>query len=261
MAAIAGKTSPGDRAETQQVSAQAPSFSSEPPEALTHLSDAIASGTSWPTALLEAVGLWTLPEEVYRGRLHRYLIQGEAFDWLLLAQRLAHGADGLIPTQERRQLLRQGSLPTELSLEEFQHLVGPTKYRAYLNYWYGVTVETALQEAVREEVRKERISRGVSPNSRVAAETFRRIYGDARSPLLAHYVRERQRRPPYPLASGGLLKEFTYWLFTRRLQRSDGTRVASDTRKGLEWLHHHHQEGLSWQVSLAGLSLQADESA
>ena len=255
MAAVSGNTK-----ATRQVQAEAQPFPSEPPEALTHLSDAIACGTSWPTALLEAVGLWTLPEEVYRGRLHRYLIRGEAFDWLLLAQRLAHGADGLIPTQERRQLLRQGSLPTELSLGEFQRLVGRAKYHAYLNYWYGVTVETALQEAVREEVRKERMSRGLSPHSRVTAETFRRIYGEARRPLLAQYLRERER-PPCPLAPGGLLKELTYWLFTRRLQRSDGTRVASDTRKGLEWLHQHHQEGLSWQVSLAGLSLQADESA
>jgi hypothetical protein len=32
------------------------------------------------------------------------------------------------------------------------------------------------------------------------------------------------------------MKEFTYWLFKYRLKHGDPARVASDTKKALEWL-------------------------
>ncbi|MFQ5861397.1 MAG: hypothetical protein ACE5IG_07625, partial [Dehalococcoidia bacterium] len=55
------------------------------PEAVRHLRDALLAGKPWQRALLEAMGLWTLPEEEYRGRHYCYMLLGEAFDWLLLA--------------------------------------------------------------------------------------------------------------------------------------------------------------------------------
>ena len=54
------------------------------PEALLHLRAAVRAGVPWHQALLQAVGLWTAPEEVYQDRTYLYLIQGEAFDWLVL---------------------------------------------------------------------------------------------------------------------------------------------------------------------------------
>ncbi|MEC9014746.1 MAG: hypothetical protein VYA78_09260, partial [Chloroflexota bacterium] len=58
------------------------------PDVLLHLRMDLAAGVPWQKALLEAVGRWTTVEEVLDGREYRYLIQGEAFDWLLLAERL-----------------------------------------------------------------------------------------------------------------------------------------------------------------------------
>ena len=57
-------------------------------KAVDELKAAIAGGKHWYIALLEAIGLWTTAEETHNGRLYRYLIAGEAFDWLLLAERL-----------------------------------------------------------------------------------------------------------------------------------------------------------------------------
>ena len=57
------------------------------PEALRHLKAAPQSGVPWHQALLEAIGLWTQPQEEFQGRTYQYLIQGEAFDWLVLAER------------------------------------------------------------------------------------------------------------------------------------------------------------------------------
>ena len=44
------------------------------PEALLHLKRAVKGGTPWHRALLEAIGLWTLPQEVFQDRTYRYLI-------------------------------------------------------------------------------------------------------------------------------------------------------------------------------------------
>ena len=228
-------------------------------EALEHLSAAVAAGRDWSSALLEAMALWTAPEEVYDGRLHRYLLQGEAFDWVLLAQRLVREADGLIPPPDRRRLLRQGQLPARVSQEEFRRLVGVPKFRAHLNYWYGVTVEAALQEALRDEVRKEWVNRGFSPRTPVTGEAFRRIYGEPRDVLMARFDQEWQE-PAVPLAPCGFVKEFTYWLFKQRIQQIEKARVASDTRKGLEWLSRRQQEAFLWQATAPGLDTDARQS-
>src|SRR4030043_1786873 len=82
-------------------------------EALAHLRQRSAEGEHWFRALLEAVALWRLPEETVAERHYRYLIGGEAFDWLLLAERLTEPLDGAIPKGEREALLFFGRPPLE----------------------------------------------------------------------------------------------------------------------------------------------------
>ena len=57
-------------------------------EAVWHLKDALDKGVAWPHALVEAMGLWTVREEVVGTQHYRYLIQDEAFNWPLLGRRL-----------------------------------------------------------------------------------------------------------------------------------------------------------------------------
>ncbi len=204
-------------------------------EAIQHLKRAIASGQHWYLALLEAIGLWTLPEETYRGRTRRYLIAGEAFDWLLLAERLGEEVNGFIPEDEYHDLIRRGKPPLELTAEKVRKLIGEAKYRAYLNYFYGITVEEALLLAVKEEVLKERRGWGYNGEQGIEDEAFRRLYGDTRDALLERFRKERRysRKRSLELSQ---LKEFTYWLFKHRFQYWDRARVASDTKKGLNKL-------------------------
>jgi len=204
-------------------------------EAIRHLKEAIASGKHWYTALLEAIGLWQTTEETVDGRLYHYLIDGEAFDWLLLAERLCREVDGLLPEGKKMALLFHGRPPLGLAADEFEKLIGSHKYRQYLNYFYGVTAEEALIQAVEEEVHKERRSLGLSKGHSSPDEAYCRIYGATQSELLKQFRRERG----YPRSrSTGLaeLKEFTYWLFKYRLKHCDKARVASDTKKALKWL-------------------------
>ena len=206
-----------------------------PPKALARFRRALDKGDDWFAALLEAIARWEAPEEVVDDRHYRYLIGGEAFDWLLLAERLCEEGDGAIPADEREALLFFGRPPRELEAEEFKRAIGAAKHRAHLNYLYGVIVEEALQLTVEEEVLKEHRSNGRDQLESVEREVFERIYGCGREELLAVY-REERALPPADEISYGELREVTYWLFKYRVRQNDPARVASDTRRALAQL-------------------------
>ena len=201
-------------------------------ETIRHLEQAITSDKHWYIALLEAIGLWKAAEETHNGRTYRYLIAGEAFDWLLLAERLCQAVDGLLPDDEKTSLLFYGKPPLDLPIEKFRELIGSSKYHQYLNYFYGITTEEALIWAVQEEVRKSRQILSPNKEHNYDNETYRRIYGATKTVLLKHFRQEKGYRQ---LKSISLteLKEFTYWLFKYRLNHCDKARVASDTKKAL----------------------------
>jgi hypothetical protein len=206
-------------------------------EVISYFKQAIAGGKNWYIALLEAIGLWTAAEEVYNGRVYRYLIGGEAFDWLLLAERLCEAMDGFLPDGEKFSLLFYGKPPLNLTKERFSELIGRCKYHQYLNYFYGVTVEEALILAVRDEVRKERKALGFSKMHNTVDEVYRRIYGANKATLLKRF-RQEKNYPQLGSISITKLKEFTYWLFKYRVKQCDKARVASDTKKALERLNN-----------------------
>jgi hypothetical protein len=189
------------------------------------------------------MALWASSEEVHQGRWYRYLIDVEAFDWLLLAERLCAETDGLIPQEERESLLFYGRLPEEVTSQEFRRLLGPAKYSGYLNFYYGVTVEEALQLAVEEEVHKERHAKGFAYAGEESAEAFERLYQASQEALLVLFLQQKG----YP-DTGRLTysqhQEFTYWLFKHRLKTSVPPKVASDTKKGLQMLERLRDQGL-----------------
>lgn len=201
-------------------------------QAIEHLKRAIDEGKHWYIALLEAIGLWTRPEEDYDGRHYQYLVAREAFDWALLAERLCHELDGLVPREERIDLIF-GKPPLDIPPRRFKELIGPEKYRAFLNYFYGVIVEQALQMAVEIEIEKELHGKVNNHDSREAA--FQRIYGSGETALLKRF-RKVRGYPQTRRINLSEITEFTYWLFKYRFINCDNARVASDTRKALKLL-------------------------
>ena len=204
-------------------------------EAIRLLRSSIASGKNWYLSLLEAVGQWSSPEETYQGRHYQYLIEGTAFDWQLLAERLCEAVDGILPEKEKTDFLLRGNPPFEITKDQFQQLIGRVKYRQYLNYFYGIIVEDALLMAVKEEVRKGHLLTGWMVEEETSTASFRRIYGNTQSVLLEQFRKEKHRRQLKSISLGEL-KEFSYWLFHYRVKNNDKSRVASDTKKALNWL-------------------------
>ncbi len=218
------------------------------PEAAGYFRRRLESGVPWHRALLEAIGIWTLPEETWQGRRYRYIIGREAFDWLLLAERLCHprntqDAAEAIPPRQLERLLFHGILPQPIEPDEFRALLGPTKHQAYLNYHYGITLEEALQLAAEESVRKRHTARGYPDTEELIEQAFRHLYNNTRTSLFQEFTQHPDSTPIYPeLVEGrpGLsltgLKEFTYWLHKRRVNYWDPARVASDTRLAIRRL-------------------------
>lgn len=203
-------------------------------DVILHMRQAIIEGKPWYIAMLEAIGLWRWPEEDYNGHHYCYLIDGEAFDWLLLAERLCYEITDFIPEEQLSNLLFKGILPAELHRAEFKTLIGKAKYHAYLNYFYGVVVEKFIIIAIEEEIKKERQAQVFSSGDDGLWNSYRRVYGASQEELLIQFQNEKGY-PQDKSITTDRLREFTYWLFKYRLQNCDKARVASDTRKGLEY--------------------------
>jgi hypothetical protein len=199
---------------------------------------AVRSGRPWFPTLMETIADWDVPQELVDGREYRYLVGGEAFDWLVLAERICNAVetDGLLPLHDVDALLLDEHMPQPLSEAAFKRALGPAKYRAHLNFVYGVLVEEALQLAMEQRSHKERGTLMMAHDARVDGDIFHRIYGATRRELLREF-RTAQERPMTDRLSLTEHKEFTYWLFKRRVGRQDPARVASDTRQGMLMLH------------------------
>ena len=203
------------------------------PDAGAYFREQLAAGAPWHRALLEAMGRWTLPEETWQGRRYKYIVGREAFDWLLLAERLCAEAGDAIPLEEMEMLLFHGILPEPVEGDELRSLLGASKHQGYLNYHYGIVLEEALQLAAEEKIRKRHTARGYvetgTGSEELVEDAFRHLYNDSRSNLLDEFRRSAglAQRSSLSLTD---LKEFTYWLHKRRVNYWDPARVASDTR-------------------------------
>jgi len=198
------------------------------------------AGRPWFDALFDCIRDWESPRETHDGREYVFLIEQEAFDWLLLAERICDSAPpGLLPAHEVESLLVDESPPVPLSELEFQERLGTAKYWAHLNFLYGVRVEQALHLAMERVLQKERSGLAFShARDELDGDVFGRIYGARQRDLLREYraAGDRQDADPERIEHAEW-QAFTYWLFRRRLERQDPARVASDTRQGLEMLY------------------------
>lgn len=198
--------------------------------AIQHLRNSVKNGVNWYIALLEAIRLWSSPEEVYNGEHYKYLIGGQAFDWLRLAERLCEEIREFVPEEEIINLLFFDRPPVKVAEKAFKQMLGTVKYRAYLNYLYGVLIEQALILTNVYEVRKQSIVPLKSEDETDRA--FQRIYRAGQQELLDAFRKEMKypRRKSITLSE---MKEFTYWLFKYRVNTSEKPKIASDTKKAL----------------------------
>ncbi len=254
--------SPGRRAATRErpgADAAANGSSSadpEPPppleadEGVRSFLDAIERGEPWYPALLDVIARWVTPEEEADGVVYRYLIGGEAFDWLRLAERLIDAAGEAIPAAEAERLLFERKPPRgyDDSAEAFARAIGHEKHRAHLNFQYGITVEEVLLlQAELELVKARNLDGPRSAQPDVAA--YERVYGRTLAELQVEYRAETGDVLPQR-ALQSQLRAFTYWCSKFRFRLAEPARVASDTRKALALLSRMEAERIPREVRL-----------
>ncbi|MQF86380.1 MAG: hypothetical protein FI734_02810 [SAR202 cluster bacterium] len=200
---------------------------------LQEMKDSIASGVPWALAVLIAMGKWSTPSETIDNTELQYFIAGEAFDWLLLAERLLREIpEENVVESEKEKLLFEGILPDYITNTEFKSALGTEKYRAYLNYFYGVVVEEMLWSVAHDEAEKARMVNGIQHSIGIEDEVAHRLYHANLKKLASQFQREKGhgRSMKFTLSQ---YQEFVYWLFKKRLLISDEARTASDTKKAL----------------------------
>jgi hypothetical protein len=204
-------------------------------EALNHFMAELTSGKNWYLAILETAKNWPVSEEALDDQVYHYVIAGEALDLLQLSERLLTVAGELAPDDEKVAFLFHNKPPVILTPEKTRELLGEQKFAQYLNFFYGITAEEALLQAVEEEVRKDEQGLNVHSEAQIIDETYRRIYEVAQRGLLHQFRKEKGYT-----AGGSVtlkqMKEFSYWRFKYRLQHCDKARIASDTKKALDWM-------------------------
>ncbi len=205
---------------------------------LDELTERISSGQGWYEAMLRAVREWPLAEEEIDGEKYVYLLDGEALDLLRLCERLYLSVAEMVPGDEFMALIANDRPPGEQGRKDIRSLVGQEKYRAYLNFVYGVLVEELVVHAVLEELRKRKRVSGLTHYDASLDEAYRYVYGATVGDLIGEFRREKGLSPRRSMTLTEK-KGFTYWLFKTRLRTSDKSRVASDTKRALTVLHRY----------------------
>jgi hypothetical protein len=201
---------------------------------------ALEAGEPWYPALLDVVARWTAAGEEVDGIPHTYLIAGEAFDWLRLAEQLIETAGPLVPRDEAERLLFRGEPPDGGDELSFARAIGAQKHRAHLNFQYGVVVEEALLLAAELELTKARPVNGAR-EAPADVQAYERVYGKPLAELQQLYradtgchLDDRVRQSDW--------QAFTYWCSKYRFKMGEPARVASDTRKALALLSRMQAE-------------------
>ena len=200
-----------------------------PPDSLRRFDAELDAGVHWYPAALRACGQWRLASETHQGRRLTYLVGREALDLVLLIDRIVSTRRDVVPRAERNELRFHGRPPIYVPDHAFAAALGEARYKAYLNYFYGIDVEEALVHAVELEAAK------AHRLDRASADVYPLVYGQTLQELLAAYRAERGGKGGDRVRWADW-KAFTYWRFRLRLRTQVPARIASDTRKGIALL-------------------------
>tara|TARA_Y100001934_G_C12292879_1_gene745772 strand:- start:913 stop:1590 length:678 start_codon:yes stop_codon:yes gene_type:complete len=201
------------------------------------MAKSINNGIPWPNALLNTISNWSTPEEIFEGKKFQYFISEEAFDLFLLAERICISPKikNLIPSDEITNLVVQNKFPPSFDTKKIKTILGFEKYRAHMNFFYGITIEETLQLATELEIYKNKASIGIANSTVTLEEIFNKIYGDSDINLIKKFFKSKNKRTKKKFSLTEY-KELTYWLFHFRIQNSDKAKLASDTKKAIKQL-------------------------
>jgi len=209
--------------------------STEVKDLIASLRSSIQKNNNWQYYLIKAMGQWPLASEEFKnGIKYDYLIFEEAFDWPLLARRLAMEFTDLVDHDDVLSNLNSGKIIHEFNQNEIHELFGTAKYRAYLNYWYGVVVEESLHQAANKMLQKDLFSRGFHDKQIDGEAILMHVYEQKNSVLMEEFFNLLGDK--IAVCPDRLGVWILYFLFKMRVSKGEPTRVASDTSIAIQRL-------------------------
>ena len=181
--------------------------------------------------ILSLIGNW----KINNRNNYDYLILNEAFNWKRLAIKII---DYLEFDEKLNLLLIKWLLTPHLfatfSKNKFREIIGFEKYNSHLSYFYGVTIERCLISYAEEELFKKQISYGNFIRYELE-DVYSKIYNISYNELIEEFLSKKNFDSKK--LSEVEYENFTYWCFKKRIENSEPSKLASDTKKGTMFLY------------------------
>jgi len=182
---------------------------------------------------LKIIGHWPLKSEIIDGIEYQYWINDEAFNWYLLASRI------IFSVKDEQNIKK---LDHFLSIEHFLpgsdqriiiNLFPPDKYRAHLNFIYGVILEEVIICFNEMEKNKDVL------NQFNVTDSINLVYLNLYGMNYTEFIRLFEFETKNKLDQFDTLDSyynFLYWSWKYRLKKSTPEKIAYDSQSGINFL-------------------------
>ena len=185
---------------------------------------------NYSSHILKIISLW----KIDNNKKYDFIVLGEAFNWKRLAYLILDNMNvNKILKSKILLWISSPHLYAGFSEKEFKGLIGYEKYSAHLSYFYGIIIERCLLCFVEQELIKRQASYGnfvrFNPD-----DAFQKIYEFSFTEMFKEFCEE------YRIDINNYSElddeKFTYWCFKKRVDFSEPSKLASDTKKGTTFL-------------------------
>ena len=200
---------------------------------INQLNDSFDSDELLVETFMKIIGQWPLKSENFDNIEYQYWVNDEAFNWHLLASRLIFSITETTNKQILNELLHSTYLLPGSDQGKIINLFPPDKYRAHLNFIYGVVLEEVIICFNEMEKHKDVI------NQFHASDVINAVYLDLYGYNFSEFIRIYEFEKKIKLDKFDSLYshyDFLYWSWKYRLKKSTPEKIAYDSQSGINFL-------------------------
>ena len=182
---------------------------------------------------MKIIGEWPVKFENIDNIEYRYWVNDEAFNWHLLANRIASYVTEVNNKKVLEKLLHSTHWLPGSDQGKIINFFPPDTYRAHLNFIYGVVLEEVIICFNEMEKNKDVI------NQFHASDAINAVYLDLYGYNFSEFIRIYEFEKKIKLDnfdSLAVYHDFLYWSWKYRLKKSTPEKIAYDSQSGINFL-------------------------
>ena len=182
---------------------------------------------------LKIIGHWPLKSEIIDGIEYQYWINDEAFNWYLLASRIIFSVKDEQNIKKLDHFLSTVHFLPGSDQRIMINLFPPDKYRAHLNFIYGVILEEVIICFNEMEKNKDVL------NQFNVTDSINLVYLNLYGMDYTEFIRLFEFETKNKLDQFDTLHSyynFLYWSWKYRLKKSTPEKIAYDSQSGINFL-------------------------